>query len=348
MRRHHLGLGLVASLAIAGHVAPFGRGGVPEARADEPAQIAVTGPGCKVKGTAPLTKGMQLFDAITGGRAIASFTGALVPMTLSEIPTDPKAARARLTTTDGTPALRLDGYVSASDLPLYTGRDIPVVSSHVWISSAQKVKLAAATGDGLRVELTIAGAQGQVARATAPCDAFTLQRGTPTRMDIDGHARGYMMKKSSIDLYEAPNGDAIYTLSMMEGTAQLFWSTEARAGFVHVMSRGDITIDAWARWRDLEALKKGEMMDQYIPPTTAFAGVQLALEKPPPIVKATKDIPVRARRDDKEKPIGAIETGAEIYVMETVAGWTNVLPKTLGMTPPDDGGFWIPAAEAPK
>jgi hypothetical protein len=90
------------------------------------------------------------------------------------------------------------------------------------------------------------------------------------------------------------------------------------------------------------------MRDQYIPPTTAVAGAQLALDKAPPIVKATKDIPVRARRDDKEKPIGVLESGAEVYLMETIAGWTNLLPKSLGMTPPDDGGFWIPSAEAPK
>ena len=131
----------------------------------------------------------------------------------------------------------------------------------------------------------------------------------------------------------------------MEGAAHLFWSTESRAGFVHVKARGHLTIDAWARASALEPLKKGEMMDQFLPPTTAVAGAQLALDKPPKVVQAAREIPLRAHRDDKEKPIGAIEVGAEVYVMETLLGWVNVLPKNLGLTPADDGGFWIPSGE---
>jgi hypothetical protein len=90
------------------------------------------------------------------------------------------------------------------------------------------------------------------------------------------------------------------------------------------------------------------MMDQYIPPTTQVQGAQLALDKPPRLVQATKEIPVRSRRDDKERPIGAVEVGAQIYVMETMLGWSNVLPRNLAVMPPDDGGFWIPSAEVPS
>jgi hypothetical protein len=89
-------------------------------------------------------------------------------------------------------------------------------------------------------------------------------------------------------------------------------------------------------------------MDQYIPPESQVTGAQLAIDKPPRIAAASKDIPIRSRRDEKEKPIGVIESGAEIYIMETIAGWTNVLPKSLYVLPPDDGGFWIPAAETPR
>ncbi|WP_437318641.1 hypothetical protein [Sorangium sp. So ce385] len=367
MRSDVLGLGL---LALGGVLCGAGLPGAPavsEARA-EPAQVAVsaaqatgaavqaagaaapavTGPACKLKGTAPVSKGAKLYDAPSGGRTVANFTGALVPMTLSAIPADPPSGRARLSTSDSGPALRIDGYVAPSDIAVYTTRDVPVIQGHIWISSAQKVKLVAATGDSLRAELSISGSEGQTARASASCDAFSLQRSVPAKMEVPGSARGYLMKTSTIELFDRPNGDVIFTLKMLEGTAQLFWSTEAKNGFVHLMSRGDLTIDAWGRLKDLEALKKGEMMDQYIPPTTAVAGAQLALDKAPPIVKATRSIPVRARRDEKEKPVGEIEAGAEIYLLETVAGWTNVLPKALGMTPPDEGGFWIPASETPK
>ncbi|XXX78805.1 hypothetical protein WMF30_08510 [Sorangium sp. So ce134] len=367
MRSDVLGLGLLALGAVLCGAGLPGATAVSEARA-EPAQVAVsaaqvtgaaaqaagaaapavTGPTCKLKGTAPVSKGARLYDAPSGGRTIANFTGALVPMTLSAIPADPSASRARLSTSDSGPALRLDGYVAPSDVTVYTTRDIPVIQGHIWISSAQKVKLVAATGDSLRAELSISGSEGQTAKASASCDAFSLQRGVPVKMEVPGSARGYLMKTSTIELFDRPNGDVIFTLKMLEGTAQLFWSTEAKNGFVHLMSRGDLTVDAWGRLKDLEPLKKGEMMDQYIPPTTAVAGAQLALDKAPPIVKATRAIPVRARRDVKEKPVGEIEAGAEIYLLETVAGWTNVLPKALGMTPPDEGGFWIPASETPK
>ncbi|KYF67516.1 hypothetical protein [Sorangium cellulosum] len=368
MRSDVLGLGLLALGAVLCGAGLPGAAAVSEARA-EPAQVtvsaaqatgataqvtgataqaAVSGPTCKLKGTAPVNKGVRLHDAPSGGRTIANFTGALVPMTLSAIPADPASGRARLSTSDGSPTLRIDGYIAPTDIAVFTTRDIPVISGHIWISSAQKVKIVAATGDSLRAELSISGSEGQTARASAPCDAFALQRGAPMKMEVPGSARGYLMKTSTIELFDRPNGDVIFTLKMLEGTAQLFWSTEAKAGFVHLMSRGDLTVDAWGRLKDLEPLKKGELMDQYIPPTTAVAGAQLALDKAPPIVKATRSIPIRARRDEKERPVGEIEAGAEIYLLETVAGWTNVLPKALGMTPPDEGGFWIPAAETPK
>jgi hypothetical protein len=135
---------------------------------------------------------------------------------------------------------------------------------------------------------------------------------------------------------------------MLDGSSQLFWSTETKGGFVHVQLRSDLTIDGWIRGADLDPLKKGEMMDQYIPPQTQVAGAQLLIDKPPRIATATKETLIRARRDERDRPIGVVETGAEIYVMETVAGWTNVLPKSLYILPPDDGGFWIPSSEVPK
>ena len=156
------------------------------------------------------------------------------------------------------------------------------------------------------------------------------------------------MKSTALDLYDDANGSVVFTLNMMEGTGQLFWSTESKAGFVHILTRGDIVVDAWAKWSALSPLKKGEMMDQAVGSQTVITGASLSLDKPPPLLKATKDIPIRARRDEKEKTIGVIETGAEFYVTETVTGWSNILPKHLGMTPPSDGGFWVLSSDVPK
>lgn len=320
---------------------------VRDARADDARPAAAAGSQCVLKGTHPVAKGTQLFDAASGGRAIASFTGAFVPLQLSDLPADPTVGRARLSTSTGSGSFRIDGFVSPSSIHVFTAKDVPIAAGHVWISSAQKVKLVRAAPGALTAELAVAGSQ-QAVRGAAGCDAFTLTRGTPTAMDTPGNGRGWLTKGTSIELFDDAGGTAIFTLKMMEGTSQLFWSTESKSGFIHIKSRADITVDAWARTRDLEALKRGEMMDQFIPSTTTVAGAQLSFDTPPKLVTATKEIPIRLKREDKDKPIGAIEIGAEVYLIETINGWTNVLPKALGLTPPDESGFWIPSADAPK
>jgi len=349
MKRGYIACGALSACVLAGIVNLSVPSLVPEAHAEEAAPAAnVTSPSCLIKGVFPPPKNLSLYDAASGGNVIGTLTGAVLPLTLSEIPFDLTSGRAKLRTSTGSGALRIEGYLPASDVPLFTSRDISLVGGSVWISSAQKVKLVSAQADSLRVEVLIAGTNGQTARTVAPCDAFSLAKGTPTALEIPDKARGFMMKGSTIDLYDKPGGEVVFSLNMIEGTGHLFWSTESRAGFVHVMTRTDVTIDAWARFRDLEPLKKGEMVDQYIPPTTKVDGAKFEFDKPPKLMRATREVLVRAKRDEKAKPIGALEADAEVYVMETVAGWTNILPKHLGLTAPDDGGFWIPNADVPS
>jgi hypothetical protein len=244
--------------------------------------------------------------------------------------------------------MRIDGYVANAAIPVFSARDIPVIAGHVWITSAQKLKLVAAAPGAVTVELSVGGSRNQTVRVTTACDALTLQRGKPVPVAVPGHGRGYLTKTTTIDVHNQANGDVVFSLQFLDGTSHLFWSTETKPGFVHVQSRADLAVDGWVRTKDLDPLKPGEMMDQYIPPESQVTGAQLAIDKPPRIAKASKDIALRARRDEKERPIGAVESGAEVYVMETIAGWTNVLPKSLYVLPPDDGGFWIPAGEAPR
>jgi hypothetical protein len=321
---------------------------LPAAHADEPKAAPSAAPACVIKGVSPVPKGTQIFDAQTGGRAVAAFTGAIQPLMLTDLPADPTTSRGRVVTGTGSGSFRVDGWVAPSSIAVFTAKDVPVVAGHVWISEAQRVKLVQASGGTVGVELVVPGTAGQAVRATTACDALGLQQGTPTATEVPGNGRGYLSKGDSLELFDEPGQSAVFTLKVLEGTSQLFWSTESRAGFVHVRTRGALTIDAWARATSLEPLKKGEMMDQFIPPTTAAAGATLALDKTPRVVQAGHDIPLRARRDDKEKPIGAIEAGAEVYVMEVLLGWTNVLPKNLGLTPVEDGGFWVPTTDVAK
>ncbi len=348
------GLSLCARFVTGGGNAagPASSLGIGPARAED-ASTTVQSTGaaisqCTLKGSQPLAKGTQIHDAVKDGRVIAELTGAVVPLQISEIPADPTAGRAKLVTSNGVATVRIEGYVSPSSVAVYSAKDIPVAAGHVWISDGQKVKLTKAAATQLTAELTIAGSQSQTAKGAAACDHFALEKGTVTTFQVPGNGRGYQMKSTTLDLHDDAGGSVVFTLNMLEGTGQLFWSTESKAGFVHLQMRGDIVVDAWAKWSALTPLKKGEMMDQAASAQTVITGASLSLDKPPPLLKATKDIPIRARRDEKEKTIGVIETGAEFYVTETVTGWANILPKHLGMTPPADGGFWVLSGDVPK
>lgn len=332
-------------LAIAAAVGSFGPR---EASADAPSPAPGAGPACDLTGTAAVAKGVELFRSAQGKEIIATFTGALAPLTMQDIPADAKAERARLSTTARGDKVRLDGFAVPSQIPVFTTRDIAAVGTQVWVAGGQPVRLVASEPGKLTVERVISGTQSQTVRATAPCDAFALEPRVVSGGEIDGHARGFMMKRSTIDLYDAPNGKVVFTLKMLEGAAQLFWSNKVSAGFVQVESRGDLVVDAWAKASDLDPLRPGELSDRLIPPIKQITGAKLKLEDAPRIVKATTDVPIRARREINAPAIGLIEVGAELYVLETVAGWTNILPRELYVTPPDPGGFWIPSGEVPK
>lgn len=350
------GLGLVAGLLS--FCAMGGSTGIPEAQADTSASTPASTPAtqvssstassCLLKGTSPIPKGTQLFDAAAGGQPIARFTGNQVPMQMTEIPADPANERAKLITSTGSGSLRLEGYVPAAAIPVWTSRDVPVMAGNVWIAGGQRVRLVQGGSGSVRVEKTVAGSQGQVVRGMTGCDGLALQGSAPAAASVPPNARTFLTKGSTTEIYDRPNGDAIFSLQMLEGSSQLFWSTETRGGFVHVQSRADLVIDGWVRWNDLDPLKRGEMMGSDVRPQAPANGAQLVFEEPPRIATAPKDIAIRAKRSEKAKPIGVVEAGAQFYVMETVAGFTNVLPKNLHVLPPEDGGFWIPTSDVPK
>ncbi|MFT3771696.1 MAG: hypothetical protein QM820_40305 [Minicystis sp.] len=101
------------------------------------------------------------------------------------------------------------------------------------------MKLVQAANNSLTAEIAPLGTSGQTVRATASCDAFALQQGTPTATQVPGNGRGYLSKSTNIDFFDEPNGNGIFTLKVTEGGFHLFWSTESKAGFVHVQARAD-------------------------------------------------------------------------------------------------------------
>jgi hypothetical protein len=330
-------LGCLAGGAVLG--ALLAARSVGEARADAPGS-------CVLRGSTAPPKGTELWDGAAGGKALVRFTGAPLALKVTEWPAD-GGGRARVMTSVGE-GVRLEGWVAASALAVFTTQDVAVVPSHVWITAGHKVRALGASGAGLSIERVVSGSAGQVVRASAACDALALASSGRRPFEVPGGARGYTMKEPSLELFAEPGGASVFTLRMAEGAGELFWSTEARSGFVRLASRGDLSIEAWARARDLTALKKGELLDQAAPPETAFAAVSLALDPLPRVARATHDVPIRAHRDEHERPIGVLEAGAEFYVMDTVPPYTSVLPKHLGFMPGDDVALWVSTSDIPK
>jgi hypothetical protein len=125
----------------------------------------------------------------------------------------------------------------------------------------------------------------------------------------------------------------------------LLWSTETQGGYVHVVYHEDIVIDAWVASADVAALKQGETMDRLAPQQSVTGAARLSLGGQTTVVRAMKDVPLRLKPEEAAKPVGAIETGGEVYLLQTVLGWTSVLPRALNVLPPGERSFWVPSGE---
>ena len=251
------------------------------------------------------------------------------------------AGRVKVRTSGG---VRIDGFVDAKDLPLYTSADVAVVPGHVWIATGQRVGFTA-TSLGLTIEAAPTGPLAQPLRASSPCSSLSLDKRPRPVWDVPGFGRGYLPRRESLELHDQPGGAVIQTLRIGQPGAMLLWSTETREGFVHVEYHEDLVLDAWVASSDLNALKPGETMDRLAPPSTVTGSARLALSGQTVIVRAQKEVPLRLSTKDGAQPIGFIESGGEVYVTETVLGWSAVLPRALNVLPPEGHSFWVPAGE---
>jgi hypothetical protein len=153
-----------------------------------------------------------------------------------------------------------------------------------------------------------------------------------------------VVKQSSIELFDAPSGSAIQTLSRAsEGGGILLFSGEQRGAWVHVEYHDDIVIEAWARASELHALPPGETMDFQRGATSQRGLPRLAVQEAVRTVKTRQEIPIRGEPKESAGVIGRIEPDTETMVMDIVAGWTSVLPKSLHVAPPEGEQFWVPS-----
>jgi hypothetical protein len=328
---------LASSLVCAALLA--GAPALSQAQPPEPA------PTCGQRGRVIFDKDTTLSDA--AGRKLARFSGGESAVTLLAPPAS-GSDLLRIETGTGRGSFRLAGFIKARELRIFTNQSVPVVSGHVWLGAATRVTIAGNTLGKVRIEKQLTTPFNQRFSALVECSALTFTPPSSPGFSVPGSARVFLMKVSLLELYGnvPPTGSPLITLQRAPEVDNVrFFSTEQRGGFVHVQYQGEVNIDGWAKASDLTPLPRGETSD--LPPSTFSMSTppELQLPQPPRTVKTTRDVALRLAAKDAEAPIGVVEAETEVYVMDTMAGWAKVLPKSLHVLPAGEQSFWVKSSD---
>jgi hypothetical protein len=279
-----------------------------------------------------------------GGRPVARFSGSEASIVVAGFSTA-VPPRARIETGTGQGGFRVRGFVEASKLPVATNEDVAVVPGHVWIGARRSVTVIEAAPDKLRIEKKLTSPLHQTFTAFTSCRKLSFGSPVPPGWSPPGDARGFVLRGTSADVYDAAQGKLVTSLYKAgDVPGVLFFGSEPSGAWVRVEYHGEIVIDAWAKTSELQPLPRGETIDQLAAPPSVRNPARLAVAAVPRVVKAPREIPLRTTAREGE-PIGVIEAGAETYVLDIVAGWASVLPRTLEVMPVENGQFWVKKEE---
>jgi hypothetical protein len=310
--------------------------------------VAATNPDqvtCVYEGQPTVPPDVSIFDKPVGGTVIGRFTGATTALRISDFAVAGAGGRARVRTGTGTGSFRLDGYAEISRLPFFTTRALVVTPNHLWIAAQREVRVVGPQPGANEVELSLNEPMRQSFRALAPCGSLSLTGSTPPGWDVPGDARGYVVADDQVELYDRPGPDRALVTVLNLANGLLLWSREAQGDLVHVEYHGAVVFDAWARRRHLRPLPPGETQDAAAPPLRQRGTPQLRIVDVPREVTPRREIVLRSGATDSAPAIGVIEPNTPTYVLDVVAGWASVLPKSLHVAPPDQGQFWASAAD---
>jgi len=304
---------------------------------------------CRLSGISEVQKSLKIYDQQSGGEVVAEFSGVPTALTVSDFPARPDGTRAKVTTGSSRGGFEISGFLDPAQLSLVSTKQIPIEPGHLWINSGASLVFNGKRPGALRVVKQVQTSLHQRFEAWAPCDALGFGTQSLPAWDLPGSARGYMSTGSQVKLYDSPSGTALYTLKPAAWSdGVLFWSTEARAGFVHVLLHEDVVVDAWVAQAELKAMPQGERFDRLAPSGTQRNPPRLQLSQKPQLFRAGKGIALRLQASNKARVVGRIRPGTEVYVIDVMARWASVLPKSLDLVAPGGGQFWIEASEIPK
>lgn len=298
---------------------------------------------CGQKGRVSFDESAVLLDA--AGRKLARFSGGESAVTLLAPPA-PGAELLRIRTGTGRGSFRIEGYLKAADLRLFTSSDVPAVSDHVWLTTGTRVVLVGASQAQVKIEKRLTTPLQQVFAATLPCSALTFSPSLAEPPSVLDSARTFLMKVPELALYARPADPAPLTLLKRSPNVPSvsFHSTEQRGGFVHVTYYGEVRIDAWAKAHDLVPLPRGDFAETWSGGYSLSSPPQLQLQQEPRSVRTSRELALRLAPREADKPVGVVEPDTDVYVMASVPGWANVLPKSLHVLPAE-GSFWVKASD---
>lgn len=308
----------------------------------------------------------------SSGQTVARFGGVAVPVAVSEVP---ESATGRFhVTTGGVGRLQVDGYVDARALPLFLTQDVdalPQVSERgsaagdaasavgsrrggsIVVPKGSRVEFAGGARrqdhrDLVHVVFKTQSPLAEVYSLTVPCSGLGLAPTPREPSAIAGHARGYFLKGPQAPLFDSPGTHAavLATLRVAPDAAGVLFFGDRREGdFIHVLYRKDVRIDGYMSVKDLELLPKGELVDQRSQKPTSSEIAKLTVGHDAKLYRTTRSLSLYGKADPKQPPIGLVPADTELYVLDVVVGWANVLPKQLDVVPLNDKRFWVRAGE---
>ncbi len=301
---------------------------------------------CQIMGRPGMLFGVAVYNDAVDGKPIARFTGARTAMRVLELPRQ-ASGRALIETGTGRGQFRVRGYLAVKDLPLYLNRPVTVVPSHVWLGAGYRIAFRNADAKVITVEMRMEFPFHQVFVAQTSCAALSLEAVRRPPAEIPGNARGYVLEKESLELFDRPSRDAEPIMWLQRGLVDpgpLFWSTERKGSWIHVELHEAVDISGWVKKRALRRLPKGELVDQFPPPTLISTGPRLKLGDDATLVKVSVAVDLLGEAKKNAPKIGQIEPETEVYIVDRVAQWVSVMPKSMHLAPPEGRQFWAPAA----
>ena len=170
-------------------------------------------------------------------------------------------------------------------------------------------------------------------------------RPSPSR--VPGTALSYVLEAPTIELYDDWRAGRRRLTSLQrspQGAGLLVFSTQRTAQWVRVLYFGGVEIDAWVPSQDLVALPPGEISDGS-PAAPVDVSRTLKLAEWMRETRTHAEVPIRLQAREQAPVVGVVERDTDTVVVNEVAGWSSVVPRSMHVAPYGGGGFWVRTGE---